>query len=53
MNLELFNRILKYGEEIDIYRIKNKIYHEILYDDKVYIIIETKNGLKLKEEKKR
>lgn len=49
MDLELFNKILKYGEEIETYRIKNKIYHEILYDDKVYLISETKNEIKLEE----
>ena len=51
MNLELFNKIWKYGEEIDIYKIKNVIYHKILYDDKIYTIIETKNRIKLEEEK--
>lgn len=49
MNFELLNKILKSGEEIDIYRIKNKTYHKILYDNKVYIISETKNGIKLEE----
>lgn len=49
MNFELLNKIIKDGEEVDIYRIKNKIYHEILYDNKVYIISETKNGIKLEE----
>ena len=49
MNFELLNKIIREGEEIDIYRIKNKIYHEILYGGKVYTIIETKNGLKLEE----
>lgn len=49
MNLALLNKICKYGEEIEIYKIKNKTYHKILYDNKIYTIIETKNSIKLEE----
>lgn len=49
MNLELLSKIIREGEEIDIYKDKNKVYHKILYDDKIYTIIETKNGIKLED----
>ncbi len=49
MNFELLNKILKGGEEIDIYKIKNNIYHKILYNDMIYIILENNKGIKLLE----
>lgn len=49
MNFELLNKILKYGEEVDIYKIKNNIYHKILYNDVIYIILENNKGIKLLE----
>lgn len=52
MNLELLNKIIKNGEEIDTYKIKNKIYHKIVYDNKVYVITEDKKGIRLEREEK-
>lgn len=47
MSFELLNKILKNGEEIDIYKIKNDIYHKILYNDVIYTILENNKGIKL------
>ena len=47
MSLELLNKILKNGEEIDVYKIKNNIYHKILYNDVTYTILENNKGIKL------
>jgi hypothetical protein len=47
MNFELLNKILKDGEEIDIYKIKNDIYHKIIYNNIIYTIKENKNGIKI------
>ena len=44
MNFETFNKILKNGEEIDIYKIKNNIIYKILYNDIIYLILENKKG---------
>lgn len=54
MNFEDFNKILKNGEEIDIYKIKNNIIYKILYNDIIYLILENKKGIKIidKEELK-
>ena len=54
MNFETFNKILKNGEEIDIYKIKNNIIYKILYNDIIYLILENKKGIKIidKEELK-
>ena len=54
MNFETFNKILKNGEEIDIYKIKNNIIYKILYNDVIYLILENKKGIKIidKEELK-
>ena len=54
MNFETFNNILKNGEEIDIYKIKNNIIYKILYNDIIYLILENKKGIKIidKEELK-
>ena len=49
MNFELLNKILKNGEELDIYKIKNNIYHKILYNDVIYTILENNKGIKLLE----
>ena len=46
MNFELLNKILKNGEEIDIYEIKKDIYHKILYNDVIYTILENNKGIK-------
>ena len=55
MNFETFNKILKNGEEIDIYKIKNNIIYKILYNDIIYLILENKKGIKIidKEELKK
>lgn len=47
MNFEDFNKILKNGEEIDIYKIKNNIIYKILYNDIIYLILENKKGIKI------
>lgn len=54
MNFETFNKILKNGEEIDNYKIKNNIYHKILYNDVIYVILENNKGIRIinKEELK-
>lgn len=54
MNFDTFNKILKNGEEIDNYKIKNNIYHKILYNDVIYVILENNEGVKIinKEELK-
>ena len=54
MNFDTFNKILKNGEEIDNYKIKNNIYHKILYNDVIYVILENNEGIKIinKEELK-
>lgn len=54
MNFEDFNKILKNGEEIDIYKIKNNIIYKVLYNDIIYLILENKKGIKIidKEELK-
>lgn len=49
MNFDLLNKILKVGEEIDIYKIKNDIYHKILYNGVIYTILENNKGIKLLE----
>lgn len=49
MNFDLLNKILKNGEEIDIYKIKSNIYHKILYNDVIYTILENNKGIKLEE----
>lgn len=49
MNFELLNKILKDGEEIDIYKIKNNIYRKILYNNTIYLILENNKGIKLLE----
>ena len=47
MNFVTFNKILKNGEEIDIYKIKNNIIYKILYNDIIYLILENKKGIKI------
>ena len=50
MNLGVLKKIIKDGEEFEIYKIKNKVYHKIQYDNKIYTIIESKNGIKFEGE---
>ena len=51
MNFELLNKILKNGEEIDVYKVKNDIYHKIVYNNTIYLILENKKGIKILEDK--
>lgn len=55
MNFDTFNKILKNGEEIDNYKIKNNNYHKILYNDVIYVILENNESVKIinKEELKK
>ena len=52
MNFELLNKILKNGEELDIYKNKNDVYHKILYNNTIYLILENNKGIKLLEKEK-
>ena len=47
MSFELLNKLLKHGEEIDTYKIKNDIYYKILYNGVIYIILENNKGIKI------
>lgn len=47
MDLQLINKIIKHGEQIDIYKIKNDVFYKILYNEKIYTLLENKKGIRV------
>ena len=47
MNLKEIKEILVNGEYSDIFRVKNKVYYTIYHIDKMYLISECNNTIKI------
>lgn len=47
MDLQLINKIIKDGEQINIYKIKNEVFYKILYNEKIYTLSENKKGIRI------
>lgn len=47
MDLQLINKIIKDGEQIDIYKIKNEVFYKISYNGKIYTLSENKKGIRI------
>ena len=52
MDLQLTSKIIKNGEVIDTYQIKNEVFYKILYNETIYTILENKKGIKVVKEEK-
>ena len=46
---QLINEIIKKGECIDTYKIKNTSFYKIVYNNKIYVISEKNNFYKIEK----